>query len=545
MIDYNILFQGLAGEAINPLDQRLKAAKINLLNRQAMPQQPSALETEKAQLQNMQLQQNIQQQAESHPLEQRAKVESIRTNVSERAQKQVEFVSNKYRNIQSQEQLDKVNQLAIKTGLLDENKLPQDPIDARILYEGSALFKMDLKHAQSLQEIDIKYKNDKRLEALKLSHSLKQIREKTDLQNQLESERFKRGITEQDIINKIRTREKIKQLQVEKGLGINRAPVVNINTQQGTADILPRAYGGPVNSGQPYLVGEQGPEVMVPQQPGYILPNPGTIPMGDAQDAQLDALNEATIAAAQQPSQFSPTDIGPQVNQRASDLLATQQISPTVEQAVQETQSVIPLSKPTQANVEKDLLDLDDTEARVRDGFKEYDSNFFTAQGKAKLYLAKAQDWVGYSSEQQKKFLEAERSFRLPIGMLVLLRRKAITGVAGGEKEMDKIESVIFNIDKSSPSQAAVNLLNIAIETSAAKTAKQELLTKGIKPISIEDPNYTAQFNAARNSYMKEYERFEKDFINDPRNKGYRTSHAKEAWLKMLNFIPQDKYLVQ
>jgi TP901 family phage tail tape measure protein len=34
-----------------------------------------------------------------------------------------------------------------------------------------------------------------------------------------------------------------------------------------------RAMGGPVEAGQPYLVGERGPEAFVPQQSGYILPN--------------------------------------------------------------------------------------------------------------------------------------------------------------------------------------------------------------------------------------------------------------------------------
>jgi TP901 family phage tail tape measure protein len=34
-----------------------------------------------------------------------------------------------------------------------------------------------------------------------------------------------------------------------------------------------RAMGGPVDAGQPYLVGERGPEAFVPQQSGYVLPN--------------------------------------------------------------------------------------------------------------------------------------------------------------------------------------------------------------------------------------------------------------------------------
>jgi len=37
-----------------------------------------------------------------------------------------------------------------------------------------------------------------------------------------------------------------------------------------------RASGGPVNSGQPYIVGEEGPELFVPQSNGSIVPNGGT-----------------------------------------------------------------------------------------------------------------------------------------------------------------------------------------------------------------------------------------------------------------------------
>jgi len=35
----------------------------------------------------------------------------------------------------------------------------------------------------------------------------------------------------------------------------------------------PRAVGGPVTSGMPYIVGERGPELYVPNQNGFIVPN--------------------------------------------------------------------------------------------------------------------------------------------------------------------------------------------------------------------------------------------------------------------------------
>ena len=45
---------------------------------------------------------------------------------------------------------------------------------------------------------------------------------------------------------------------------------------RGPAPIPGRAEGGPVQAGQPYVVGELGPEVIVPQQSGQVIPNSGT-----------------------------------------------------------------------------------------------------------------------------------------------------------------------------------------------------------------------------------------------------------------------------
>lgn len=54
-----------------------------------------------------------------------------------------------------------------------------------------------------------------------------------------------------------------------------------------------RAYGGPVEEGKPYLVGEQGPEVVVPSSDAVVLPNPRTV---------LAAAAPAPAAPAPQPS---------------------------------------------------------------------------------------------------------------------------------------------------------------------------------------------------------------------------------------------------
>ena len=41
----------------------------------------------------------------------------------------------------------------------------------------------------------------------------------------------------------------------------------------GAGDVLPRAQGGPVSPNQPYLIGEEGPEIYIPKSAGTIIPN--------------------------------------------------------------------------------------------------------------------------------------------------------------------------------------------------------------------------------------------------------------------------------
>ena len=56
--------------------------------------------------------------------------------------------------------------------------------------------------------------------------------------------------------------------------------------------IVKRQQGGPVEAGQPYLVGEQGPELIVPNQSGMVLPN---------QDPKVQQRIEAIDASVQAP----------------------------------------------------------------------------------------------------------------------------------------------------------------------------------------------------------------------------------------------------
>lgn len=54
----------------------------------------------------------------------------------------------------------------------------------------------------------------------------------------------------------------------------------------------PRAKGGPVKGGRPYLVGERGPEVIVPKRDGVVIPNEVIDPKGGSGKKSGKALND-------------------------------------------------------------------------------------------------------------------------------------------------------------------------------------------------------------------------------------------------------------
>jgi hypothetical protein len=59
--------------------------------------------------------------------------------------------------------------------------------------------------------------------------------------------------------------------------------------------ITPRQHGGPVSSGQPYLVGERGPELFVPRSAGIIAPRGAggsSISITSNVDARGSTMNE-------------------------------------------------------------------------------------------------------------------------------------------------------------------------------------------------------------------------------------------------------------
>jgi DNA-binding transcriptional regulator GbsR (MarR family) len=56
-------------------------------------------------------------------------------------------------------------------------------------------------------------------------------------------------------------------------LKVGAALAAAVGTYAYLSSIEPKAMGGPISSGKPYLVGEEGPELIIPNSPGYVVNN--------------------------------------------------------------------------------------------------------------------------------------------------------------------------------------------------------------------------------------------------------------------------------
>lgn len=90
-----------------------------------------------------------------------------------------------------------------------------------------------------------------------------------------------------------------------------------------------RANGGPVQPGRAYVVGERGPELMVPQVPGTIVPNAATRPMPvnplDQHVGRINAREDQSLAESQKFWNESTKFWGDRNQQSKQDVLQAQE----------------------------------------------------------------------------------------------------------------------------------------------------------------------------------------------------------------------------
>jgi len=113
---------------------------------------------------------------------------------------------------------------------------------------------------------------------------------------QQEQEKLKSMQVETDLMIK-KSKEDIRRMmeEIEKEDSeparsfVDNRPSASHVSQAGVTEIPGRAGGGEVEKDSPYVVGEQGPEVFIPSQNGFVAPNAAFDPEGNGYDYQAAA----------------------------------------------------------------------------------------------------------------------------------------------------------------------------------------------------------------------------------------------------------------
>ena len=79
-------------------------------------------------------------------------------------------------------------------------------------------------------------------------------------------------------------------------VSVNTSTSSDLGSGSGGSKPPGKAIGGPVNEGQPYIIGERGPELFVPNTSGTIVPNGGFGGFNDNSQTNIHNYNEKAAA---------------------------------------------------------------------------------------------------------------------------------------------------------------------------------------------------------------------------------------------------------
>ena len=162
------------------------------------------------------------------------------------------------------------------------------------------------------------------------------------------------------------------------------------------------------------------------------------------------------------------------------------------------TASTIDLQKSTLGDIEKEIIDKTISLASMEVVKELFRPEFLTYVGKTKQFILKQADKLGILNRNQ--YLRQFASWNSTQSLLSLFIRKEITGVAGGEKEMELIMGKLPDADKDTPQvyeakverQEQIYLLTIDLLNefrnstgfAPSKTQKKELVSRAWKQVT-------------------------------------------------------------
>lgn len=169
------------------------------------------------------------------------------------------------------------------------------------------------------------------------------------------------------------------------------------------------------------------------------------------------------------------------------------------------------LSSTVKTHVQKKLIEIDTDISDLDSIYDEFDAQAFTYIGQAQEEIAEQMDKFNLASDSQKELLYGRIQQRQKIERMSLIWRKYITGVAGGEKEMAKIEKTTLN-PKLSPTQAKGAMDLLMRRTLRDREVYGRLLQRGILLDNTEQSKYSDFFIAERAKVEKAHEDYIKRF---------------------------------
>lgn len=169
------------------------------------------------------------------------------------------------------------------------------------------------------------------------------------------------------------------------------------------------------------------------------------------------------------------------------------------------------LSPKLVAKYQEKLIDATTDVGTLENIYKNFDLNAFTYQGKFVETVGEIVDTFGLASEKQTKMLQSRLQQRQQIEQMMLIWRKYITGVAGGEKEMERIESTTLNMHLS-PAQAQGALELLTRKVLVNRETYTNLLNSGNVLEVLGKKKYSEKFRAKRESINSQFDNYIKKF---------------------------------
>ena len=141
----------------------------------------------------------------------------------------------------------------------------------------------------------------------------------------------------------------------------------------------------------------------------------------------------------------------------------------------------VDMTKKTQGDLEEKVVEaefLKDKFSRIEQIYKpEFLQHSLWSKGQTS---AAAENVASKFGMKPSEFTTQRNKWKAEVDVNTMLWRKMITGVAGGDKEMNKIESITFNTDKDSPAEYDAKFAQMKIMNDAQLARAKFLLERGL-----------------------------------------------------------------